>query len=122
MTLKYFLQKILIVLVRTYLLKTQADELEMKFHPTKCEYIAVNSNDDEPFKIDNVTIHKSTSYTYLGALLSDDSCAQQVKNQMELKQKQLRKLCSFLNKNPDCPLHVKKSVEQCSQCCYVVLL
>jgi len=72
---------------------------------SKCQYLTVNTDDTTPF-----VIFKTASYTYLGALISNDKMSSQVKNRTDGKALQLRKFTSFLTKNSDCPYNVKYKV------------
>ena len=92
------------------ILKDKADHINMLFHRTKCQYMVINSTDSGPFTLDDVIIEKTNSYVYLGAQISNDTIATQVKNHVEQKQTHIRKFTSFLTKNSDCPYHIKNRV------------
>jgi hypothetical protein len=91
-------------------LKTKAEEIGMILHPTKCQYITVNTPDSEPFIFENVTISQTTTYTYLGAMIENSSIAQQVSRHMAVKQAHTRKFTSFLTKNSEAPYSIKVKV------------
>ena len=93
----------------TYL-KTSADDLGMRIHPTKSKYMCINSNDSTPFKLDNIQIDQTNNYMYLGAPISDSEIEEQIENQLKQKQAHILKFTSFLSKNSDSPFPVKKKV------------
>ena len=92
------------------LLKLAADQINMCFHPTKCLYITVNSPDEEPFILDNITISKTQSYNYLGSIISDTQIQTQIKDHLNSKTIHVLKFISFLTKNSDAPFYVKHKV------------
>ena len=92
------------------LLKDKTDEIGMLFHQTKCQYMAINSADAEPMIMDDITIGRTESYTYLGATVSNNNIATQVKIHMKQKQTHVRKFTSFCTKNSDSPYRVKHRV------------
>ena len=94
------------------LLKRAADNIGMKIHPTKSQFMAVNSNDIRPIDLPGARISHTTQYTYLGANISNDSIADQIKTHISNKQKHVIKFYSFLAKNSDCPYKVKHKVWQ----------
>jgi len=61
-------------------LKYAADDIGMALHPTKCQFLTVNSNDTAPFMLGNATISQTDCYTYLGAHISNDTVINQAKN------------------------------------------
>ena len=91
-------------------LKAKADEIGMILHPTKSQYMTVNSVNKEPFLLDDVVINYTESYTYLGAVLSNTSLVAQISQHMKAKQSHMRKFTSFLMKNSDAPYTVKIKV------------
>ena len=92
------------------LLKSEADSIGMLFHRSKCQYLSVNAQDKTPFLLENTTINHTESYTYLGATVSDNNIATQVKHHIEMKKSHARKFVSFLTKNSDAPYAVKRKV------------
>jgi hypothetical protein len=46
-------------------LKMKAEEIGMILHPTKCQYITVNTHDTEPFRFENVTISHTATYIHV---------------------------------------------------------
>ncbi len=91
-------------------LKYAVDDIGMVLHPTKCQFLTVNSNDTVPFVLDNATISQTESYTYLGAHISNDTVTNQVKKHITCKSSHLRKFTSFLTRNSECPYSVKRRV------------
>ena len=91
-------------------LKASVDDIGMLLHPSKCQYLTVNSDDTTPFVLGDAVISKTASYIYLGALISNDKISSQVKNHLDGKAPHLRKFTSFLTKNSDCPYNVKFKV------------
>ena len=98
------------------LLKDKAHKIRMLFHPSKCQYLTINTNDETPIRIDNVVISETKSYTYLGATVSDNKISQQVANHMNSKKLQLSKFTSFLTKK----LIPHQSETQSMEQCYVI--
>jgi len=78
------------------LLKRAADNIGMTIHPTKSQFMTVHSNDIVPIDLQGATISHTKQYTYLGAQISNDSIADQVKTHMNNKQKHVIKFYSFL--------------------------
>ena len=72
----------------------------MNLHPTKSQYLTVNNNDEAPLNIQDVAISKTKKYVYLGALISNQPTAAQVKDHITSKAANVRK---FLMKNNECP-------------------
>ncbi len=91
-------------------LKKAADDIGVIIHPTKSKYMTVNTNDVESFIMDRITITYTPNYTYLGAMISADDINNQMNNHLQQKQAHVIKFSSFLTKNSDCPLHIKKQV------------
>ena len=58
----------------------------------------------------DAVIFKTASYTYLGALISNDEMSSQVKNHKDGKALHLRKITCFLTMNSDCSYNVKYKV------------
>jgi len=91
-------------------LKYAADDIGMVLHPTKCQFLTVNSNDTAPFVLGNATISQTDCYIYLGAHISNDTVTNQVKKHIGGKSSHLRKFTSFLTRNSGCPYSVKRRV------------
>ena len=91
-------------------LKCATDDIGMVFHPTKCQFLTVNSNDTAPFELGDAVISHTNSYIYLGAHISNDTVTNQVKRHIEGKSSHLRKFTSFLMRNSECPYSVKQRV------------
>ncbi len=91
-------------------LKECADDIGMLLHPSKCQYLTVNSSDSVPFVLDYAVIAKTISYHYLGAHISNDTVTNQVKQHINGKAAHVLKFVSFLSKNNDCPYVVKHKV------------
>jgi len=98
------------LLAKLRLLKTCADDIGMTLHPTKSKFLTVNCEDNVPFVLDDVSISKTEQYVYLGAEISNQPIASQVKNHIKSKASHTRKFYSFLSKNSDCPFPVKVKV------------
>jgi hypothetical protein len=75
--------------------------------------MCVNTADTLPFTLpDNIVISHAERYTYLGNIITIDSVAKQVMCNLEFKERQLHKYCSFLRKNSDAPYWIKHKVLQ----------
>jgi len=85
-------------------------DLEMKLHPSKSQYIVVNSYDDEPFIVGNIVVSHTTKYVYLGATVSNNTISAQLEDHIRSKQAHLIKFSSFLRKNSEAPFHIKQRV------------
>ena len=70
------------------LLYDSACSIDMIIHPSKPEYIVVNSDGTAPFLIGNVKISRAEKYTYLGSTIIIDNVAKQVEQIMKEKQRQ----------------------------------
>ena len=100
------------------LLKAKADELGMVIHPTKSKYMSTDISDKSPIILDSVIVSFTSSvivsftekYTYLGAIITMDSIANQLKLHFKEKQCHILKFYAFLYKNNDAPFIVKKQV------------
>ena len=90
--------------------KNCTDELRMIIHPNKSQYLTVNINDNTPISIDNLIIHPTSEYVYLGTPISNKECAKQVQSHISRKNGHIAKFNSFLMKNNDAPFSVKKVV------------
>ena len=93
-------------------LKVAADNIGMVINNTKTQFLCINSNDSEPFIVGDVTVSRTSSYTYLGTPISDDSIAEQARHHLRSKTGHVMKFYSFLSKNCDAPYVVKKQVWQ----------
>ncbi len=82
----------------------------MLLHPTKCQYITVNTPDTDPFNFENIAISYTQSYTYLGAVIANTNIVKQVSEHMTTKRSHLRTFTSFVTKNSDAPYAVKAKV------------
>lgn len=92
------------------LLKECTDSIGMILHPTKSQFITVNTEDNIAVTLDDVTISKTEKYVYLGAEISNQPIATQVKQHATSKAPHIRKFYSFLAKNSDAPFPVKLKV------------
>ena len=66
-------------------LKRSTDAIDMIIHPQKSQYVSINSEEKQPMKIDDVTISHTESYTYLGAKISNNNIATQMKDHLQEK-------------------------------------
>ena len=66
-------------------LKCATDDIGMVFHPTKCQFLTVNSNDTASFELGDAIMSHTNSYIYLGAHISNDTVTNQVKRHIEGK-------------------------------------
>ena len=82
----------------------------MLFHPTKCQYMSINDPDTTPITLGDVTICRTSSYTYPGDIISDCTVSQQVKIHVNAKKSHSRKYTSFMAKNSDAPYSIKHKV------------
>ena len=82
-------------------LKNCTDELGMIIHPNKSQYLTVNANDNKPIITDNLIIHPTLEYVYLGMLISNKECAKQVQSHISRKNGHIAKFNCFLMKNND---------------------
>ena len=98
------------------ILKTTTDKIGMKIHPTKSKYQCVNVDDQTSFIVDNISIQHTNKYVYLGAIISNDTIANQTKLHIEQKQPHVMKYHSFLAKKLRRPLFSEeKSLGMCTQ-------
>jgi hypothetical protein len=91
-------------------LKRSVDEIGMRIHPTKSQFICVNCEDSEPFTLGDASISHTNSYTYLGTPISNGSIKQQVNVHLSGKVSHTFKFMSFLKKNNDAIFCVKRTV------------
>jgi hypothetical protein len=91
-------------------LKECTDFLGMIIHPTKSQFLSINTQDEETIIIDNVTLSHTTSYIYLGSIISNQSMANQIKDHITSKYMHVAKFLSFLRKNNSAPYQVKLKV------------
>jgi hypothetical protein len=92
------------------LLLACTNQINMKMHPTKCEYLAINADDRSPFSIGNSIIEHTNAYKYLGATITTDTLKSQVELHAKLATASVNKFYAFLYKNNDAPYQVKKKV------------
>ena len=90
--------------------KNCTDELGMIIHPNKSQYLTVNANDNSPIRIDNLIIHPTSQYVYVGTPISKKECAKQVQSHKSKKNSHIGNIPLFLMKNNDAPIFVKKVV------------
>jgi len=95
---------------KLYLLKRAADSIGMTIHPTKSQFMTVNSNDFDPIDLQGAIISYTTQYTYLGAQISNNPISHQIEAHMINRQKHVIKFYSFLAKNSDSPYIIKHRV------------
>ena len=98
------------LLQKVILLKKCTDDLGMVMHPTKSQYMTVNSNDNLPLHVDNIIVNHTENYTYLGTFISNASLPSQIKTHAEKKASHVIKFSSFLQKNSEAPFTIKKTV------------
>ena len=79
---------------RLDLLKKASDNLGMKIHPSKSKYLTVGVEDEEPLRIDEVTITQCRHYVYLGRCIFNGPIAEQVKMQIKGKKSYILKFVS----------------------------
>ena len=72
--------------------------------------LTVNSNDEAPFNLQEVAISKTNKYVHLGALISHQLIAAQVKDHITRKAAHVRKFYPLLMKNSECPYPIKYKV------------
>ena len=85
----------------------------MKMNFTKTKFMVINGTekDKETIVIDGKEIVHCKKYVYLGAIiLENPSFAGFIEEHRVEKNKNILKLCSFLNKNPDLPFVLKQRV------------
>lgn len=94
------------------LLYDSAKDINMVVHPNKSQYLVINSNDRDPFAVEDVTISHTEKYCYLGSPILASTVAKHVEEHAKLKQGHVYKYISFVHKNQDAPFKVKKQVLQ----------
>ena len=72
--------------------------------------MTVNSKDKEAIQLNDIKVSYTPKYTYLGAVISNQSITKQLKDHIEAKQPHIRKFTSFLTKNANCPYKEKIKV------------
>jgi len=82
----------------------------MSLHPSKSKFLCINTQDNQPFALGNVLVSPTSEYVYLGALITNDSTANNVKKHLKSKQGHTLRFVSFLRNNADAPFSVKKLV------------
>jgi hypothetical protein len=88
--------------------------LNMKLHPTKCEYISINADDTTPFYLTNCQISHTTSYKYLGSIISNNTYLKQLEDHAQASMKHVNKYNAFTYKHNEAPFWIKKRVlESC---------
>ena len=92
------------------LLYQEAEAIRMEIHPLKSKYMVVNSKDNLPFNLHDITIGYTDEYVYLGTPIKNASLITQVKAHIDLKRGHLIKFSSFLKKNAEAPFSVKELV------------
>jgi hypothetical protein len=93
------------------IVKQCCDHINMILHPTKCQYLTVGTNDQEDIVIDDtIKITKVDRYTYLGAIISNDTIKEQINNEIDSRMKHVYKYVAFLYKNNDMSYRTKKLV------------
>ena len=82
----------------------------MEVNVSKTKFIAINANNDMPFRLGDLNIESTDTYVYLGSPIMNSSIADQVKKHVQMKMTSRRKFSSFLSRNDDAPFHVKRKV------------
>ena len=82
-------------------LKQCTDDIGMtiSIHPSKSQFLCVNSTDTRPVLLDKVTIAATKSYMYLGTTILNAPIKKQVQHHIDTKSSHLHKFTSFLKKN-----------------------
>ncbi len=98
-------------------------QINSNIHPIKSRFMTVNTNDREPFILQNVVISYTQEYTFIGSQVSNSKLSKQVSSQVDSKHCHVRKFTSFICKNEDVPYIVKKgSMGKCPPGCYSLQL
>ena len=92
------------------LLNESVRAIHMVIHPSKSQYMAINTKDRAPFVLDVVKIAATDRYVYLGSPITKGPLKDEVKSHVEFKKGHIRKFSSFLKKNSEAPFSVKKLV------------
>ena len=88
-------------------LKRSCDDIGMKIHPAKSQFICVNDNDSLPFVVGDITIAHTKSYVYLGTPITASSIKQQVDMHLSSEVNHSFKFTSLLGKNNDAIFPIK---------------
>lgn len=86
-------------------LKTCTDRIGMTWHPTKSQFISTDSSCPDQIILNDVTINKTNSYTYLGTPISFQPLSAQIKQHLKSKSAHVMKFTSFLNKKYRLSVH-----------------
>ena len=70
----------------------------------------MNTKDEQPFHLNEVTIEPATKYVYLGTPITCESITHQVNMHIKMKMSHTLKFSSFIYKNWDAPFIVKEKV------------
>ena len=92
------------------LLKQSSDEIGMTIHPTKSQFLCVNSQDTSSFHLDDVEVSHTEQYMYLGTPITTGCITQHVELHLARKASHMFKFNAFLMKNSDAPFPVKRTV------------
>ena len=95
------------------ILREFCDESGMVVNPSKTKFMVINgvSGDKAPLVSRDLTVENCDSYTYLGAVFTQDgSVKASVKEHVIVKQAHLMKFVAFVTKNADFPFWVKRKV------------
>ena len=82
----------------------------MQVNVSKTKFIAINADNDMPFRLGDLNIESTDTYVYLGSPIMNSSITDQVKKHVQMKMSARRKFSSFLSRNDDAPFHVKRKV------------
>jgi len=85
-------------------------EYNMVINQSKTKFFAINADDESPFVHNDLTVSRTNSYTYLGAVVFNDTVAAQVASHVDSKKSHCRKFSSFLARNCDAPFGVKQTI------------
>ena len=94
------------------LLHDSAKEIDMVIHPDKSQFLVINSQDRNPFRIEDIVISHTDTYCYLGSPISTTQIGNHVEAHMKAKYYHIIKYYSFINKNLYAPYKVKEKVLQ----------
>jgi hypothetical protein len=108
------------MLNKLQLLKSATDDLVMTMHPSKSRFLVINTADDEPFTVDEVSITRAEEYIYLGTPITNENTALQVKRHIKMKTGHVFKFSSFVTKNRNLITiyYQKQSSRKCSSLLY----
>jgi hypothetical protein len=79
-------------------LKRSTDDIGMIINESKSQFICINSDDREPFVLDDVSITNTDSYMYLGTPISSKSLREQVMDHIQDKTRHTLSLFLFLQR------------------------